>query len=40
MVSLGVSYDYLSWMRFKSAADSPYGEIPALGKKVINLKGM
>jgi len=27
-------------MRFKSAENSPYGEIPALGKKGINLKGM
>ena len=40
MVSLGVSYDCLNWVRFKSAMNSPYGEIPALGKKVINLKGM
>ncbi len=40
MVSLGVWYDYLSWMRFKSAENSPYGEIPAPGKKGINLKGM
>jgi len=40
MVSLGFPYDYSNWVRLDNRVNSQYGEIPALGRKVINLKGM